>query len=480
MLLRPRRHTLSSRRSLYLCGGVALLLTSQLIQASPWIETDDAFLRADVQLLADAGLIQASLNTYPLRWNQIGDELEKIAPEGLTETEQLAYYHVRYTLKSRQLQRGNRQTRFVAGNRFPDNTGFGQFSRDEWGLYGSYSHMQANYAFRVNTNYVKQRDGDDDETAFNWDGSFVAFSVDDWYLVVGAVDRWWGPGWQNSLVWDSKSRPVPAVSVSYAGVDTPILKSWSIETLVGKQNSKQIGKQNSSTGSDYLWASRLSSKPLSFLSVGASYQVWWGQDGKNLSDLPDVLFNKSDSDVAITSVDAHVQLPKISFPALAFTKTAQISHGAYVQYTTSDQEGKPDAAMFGWSGQTAIHRQVVRLIWEHQNITGYESTDVQNAPDYANQSSVEQSYPGNNNGQFSASYELKNSDVIRTLIQFSNDHALNLGVYWGEDWDSDSRTVSSLEYIFPIASSRIHLGYSNDNSHQGNDNNFWLGMDYRF
>ncbi|HBC34390.1 MAG TPA: capsule assembly Wzi family protein, partial [Marinobacter adhaerens] len=35
-----------------------------------------------------------------------------------------------------------------------------------------------------------------DGEEFRLDGSYVAATAGNWVLGVGAIDRWWGPGWQ--------------------------------------------------------------------------------------------------------------------------------------------------------------------------------------------------------------------------------------------------------------------------------------------
>jgi hypothetical protein len=45
--------------------------------SSPWLEAADPFLRSDVVLLSDAGLLNSSVNHYPLRWATIGDDLSR-------------------------------------------------------------------------------------------------------------------------------------------------------------------------------------------------------------------------------------------------------------------------------------------------------------------------------------------------------------------------------------------------------------------
>jgi hypothetical protein len=34
-----------------------------------------------------------------------------------------------------------------------------------------------------------------------------------WSTSLGKVDRWWGPGWDGSLILSTNARPIPAISL---------------------------------------------------------------------------------------------------------------------------------------------------------------------------------------------------------------------------------------------------------------------------
>ena len=60
------------------------LLFSSILTAAPWVDASDIYLRADIQALADAGVITVPVNTYPLMWSGIGGDLAKVEPELLS------------------------------------------------------------------------------------------------------------------------------------------------------------------------------------------------------------------------------------------------------------------------------------------------------------------------------------------------------------------------------------------------------------
>jgi hypothetical protein len=67
-------------------------------------------------------------------------------------------------------------------------------------------------------------DADDDDT-FRYDGSYFAGKFGNWIVTAGAQDRWWGSGWEGSLILSNSARPVPAISLDRA-VSDPFESKW--------------------------------------------------------------------------------------------------------------------------------------------------------------------------------------------------------------------------------------------------------------
>ena len=44
------------------------------------------------------------------------------------------------------------------------------------------------------------------------DGTYGSMRLGNWLLTVGELDRWWGPGWDGSLLLSSNARPIPAIA----------------------------------------------------------------------------------------------------------------------------------------------------------------------------------------------------------------------------------------------------------------------------
>ncbi|MGH8244709.1 MAG: hypothetical protein ACRETY_15320, partial [Steroidobacteraceae bacterium] len=59
-------------------SACALLLAAGAAAADPWIEPGDAGLRHDLQLLADAGILDAPLTAWPVSWPEVARDVERV------------------------------------------------------------------------------------------------------------------------------------------------------------------------------------------------------------------------------------------------------------------------------------------------------------------------------------------------------------------------------------------------------------------
>ena len=53
-----------------------LLLIAPTLLADPWIDTRDANLRADIERLSSAGVITVPINTWPLMWSGLIEDID--------------------------------------------------------------------------------------------------------------------------------------------------------------------------------------------------------------------------------------------------------------------------------------------------------------------------------------------------------------------------------------------------------------------
>ncbi|PKG37506.1 capsule assembly Wzi family protein [Psychromonas sp. Urea-02u-13] len=409
------------------------LLFPLWVNASPWLETNDPFIRADLQLLADAGLLDAPINHYPLRWATFSDDIRNKDSE---PSASFAQKHINYMLMSAKVQRGKKYAKTVIGSSPPSATGFGQTNKDEWGVYAGYENMFEDFSFRINSGYSKYATDNGSEQDFVWNDSYLALNAGKFLLTVGAIDRWWGPSWQHNLSFANYGQSNPSISINYLGDQLPMLGYWSLETVFEFLESDF----------EYLSSTRLIIKPLRFLELGATYQMT----------------EKDDMDNSLNQygLDGRLSLPSFS----------NLYHGLFASFTSFDYEQQNSAHIIGWDGQFNIYENSVRIVLEKQSVDESEFKKFTDKQRYQHKEIN--------------SLQWGNSLSLAFYLQFINDHKMSL-IYRDSEGSSYYQEQSlQLDYRFPLSIGQFHLGLGQSDvimrSSKNSETNFWSGYELRF
>ena len=268
---------------------------SSFVNAAPWVEANNIFLRADIQLLADNQVIKAPINHYPLMWSDIAADLEQAELNTLNEAVTRSYQRVIFHLNQAKSSERTSSIKLAAATDRPKFQHFGSDQKEKTELTTSKTFIGDKFSARLEVHNVSSPA---DDKNFRLDGSYMAYQLGNWNIIGGAVPMWWGPGWDSALLMSTNSRPVPGISINRQqalAFETPWLSwigPWSFTTFMGQLEDK--GRTISNT---LLWSSRLSVKPFSSLELGFSRSTMWGGDGRGngLSDFWDVV-TPSESD----------------------------------------------------------------------------------------------------------------------------------------------------------------------------------------
>lgn len=254
----------------YLCFVYANLT------AAPWIDPGDELTRHHLQVLADAGWIKVPITTWPVMWSGIKNDLDRIQVESLPNNELWSYRYLRheFTWHSR---KGSFSTRSYVSNSAPGLTDFSTDNREEKELSVEVDALSDHYAVRLQGTIVENPT---DNRQYRADGSFAAVVWGNWALGFGAIDRWWGPGWQNSLILSHNARPTPGFFIQRVHAEAfkwPILKylgPWDFNIFANRLESNRFVKKANLLGS------RVSIKPFSWFELGISRTAQWGGEGR--------------------------------------------------------------------------------------------------------------------------------------------------------------------------------------------------------
>lgn len=177
------------------------LLFSQNAIAQQWAAPGDASLRRDVELLKSYNIIDGPLNTWPISWKQITKSIN------ITEDERYPSHVMRalYRVKDKIPRKGFRGSAILRYTNEPNLVrSFDDMARSDTDLSASVgfteeaieANLTVNYRDNVSNNHI------------NLDSSYLATHLGNWSLYAGAIDRWWGPGQENTLLLSTNARPM--------------------------------------------------------------------------------------------------------------------------------------------------------------------------------------------------------------------------------------------------------------------------------
>jgi hypothetical protein len=256
---------------------LVLFLASQLI-AEPFLAPNDPFLRHEIRLLGDSGDLPGLQNTWPLDLGGVSGmraEQSSSLPHNLLDERISLESHSGWSPLSTTL--GLSDDRVTA-------RGFGPEPRSSFATNASVSWMNDRFAAKLSLNafYGMQSDwkGRKDE-GLALDGSYIAARLGNWSASFGQVERWWGPGWDGSLILSTNARPIPAISIDRRvpePFDTKWLSwigPWSFHSFVGQLEEERT------VPNPYLWGMRGEVRPsvLDGLEIGFFRMMQLGGKG---------------------------------------------------------------------------------------------------------------------------------------------------------------------------------------------------------
>ncbi len=252
-------------------------LITPIAAAGPWVNPGDEVLRHHIQSLADAGIIKVPVNTWPLMWSGIKQNLEDVNAGDLTDGQRVSLRYVRFALR----RDTGSDVRFSWRTDVRQDphlfTDFADSQRDKAETSLSADWVGDRLAGRLKASWTDDVNGDADAKL---DGSYLSLVLGNWVFSAGEIERWWGPGWQNSLILGTNARPTPGVSLQRnqaKAFETPLLSwlgPWTFETFMSQLESDRAVSEA------LLWGFRVTLRPFSALEIGLTRTAQWGGEGR--------------------------------------------------------------------------------------------------------------------------------------------------------------------------------------------------------
>jgi hypothetical protein len=278
---------MSKKTNIKICSLFAtlpMLFVSSQVLAKPWLDAGDMKLRHELQLLSDARLLDSPLTTWPLAAKDIHENLkEPVKDSPMLPALRQAYANVKQRLKEEDY---NSSFKITADARSQELLirDFSEEGREKYSV--SYDGEWGNpfIDVRLKATVADETDHPDD-SAFRLDESYIASDLGNWKVTVGQQSRYWGPGWDGSLILSNNARPIPSISVenvlSKPDEDDFFLLRW----LGTSKLHAFVGQLESDRGipDAKLIGTRFTFRPFKPLEIGLHRTIQWGGEGQDES-----------------------------------------------------------------------------------------------------------------------------------------------------------------------------------------------------
>jgi hypothetical protein len=266
-----------SRRSLAL--GLLLALGSGAGHADPWLAPGDEGIRDDLMRLADAGILRGPMTTWPLSWPDIARDALTAESGWLDDATASALVRVQRRARAAMVHGSSGLEYRVSGA--TDAAGLRSFEdtpREQGEISANISLLGNQSAIRLQANVVTDPA---DGKHVRPDGSYIGVNVANYMVSVGWMERWWGPGWDGSLILSTNARPIPTFTIERNYTDPfetrwlSWIGPWRASIAVGQMEGHDVELPEVR-----FLAARVNFKPASWLEFGVSRTAQWCGEGR--------------------------------------------------------------------------------------------------------------------------------------------------------------------------------------------------------
>jgi hypothetical protein len=261
-------------RAIYLAACLFVLVLAGQAHADPWLAPGDEGIRSDVQLLADAGVLRGPVLTWPLSWPDLArdalaadaSKLDAATSNALMRIQRLARVSASVGFAGLGVR--------VQGSHEPTQLRtFADTPREEGELAVRASWLTDHMALNLQASVVA--DADDDKT-YRADGSYIGVNVGNFMISAGFMERWWGPGWDGSLILSTNARPIPTLTLERNYTD-PFKSKWL--SWLGPWRASIAMGQGEGSGVEVpdvkFFAARVNFKPRPWIEFGLTRTAQW-------------------------------------------------------------------------------------------------------------------------------------------------------------------------------------------------------------
>ena len=308
-----------------------------MVASAQNLYTNDMKLKADLDWLNSQGIVQVSTSTWPLTANEIRRALSS------ADAQTLAQQRVLLSIQNRLKQDRNSLVKANAGlylqtdrKQLPQSFADDQLAAQQAAIGVSLSEAEWEFSLQAN---LKNDEIIEDSSDVSFEGSYLAGTAANQWLIAGKIPTWWGPGHDGSLIRGDASLPVTGMTMQRDQQTAPTSQylswvgPWQYQLFAGQLDDYEAVPDAK------LFGARLTAQPFDWLELGASRTFMWGGDGRpeSLSSFGDALLRTRD-DGDTGKADPANQLG--GFDArLSLAPLVNVPTGVYAQYVGEDEAG---------------------------------------------------------------------------------------------------------------------------------------------
>jgi hypothetical protein len=281
---------------LLLASALSIFATEAF--ASPWVEVGNSQLRSDIELLAEAGVIDNITTQWPLPWGGILARLD--SPSALYNQPNYIRAAAQRVQRAGEAQTQTHQLRVSISSDFTNNPdvvrGFDGMGRAQAQGQISAEYLWSSTAVRINVGvqsaslnpafryplgitptYNPNGYGSPyypniipDHQVLMLDGSYIAQRIGNAVVYAGYLSHWWGPGWVSADLLSNNARPMPQIGISRISTTPfkwPVLSwfgPWQAEVFFGLLDGPRLNRNTIYDGA------RVTFSPIRGLEIGIS------------------------------------------------------------------------------------------------------------------------------------------------------------------------------------------------------------------
>jgi hypothetical protein len=242
--------------------------------ADPWLAPGDEAVRSDILRLADAGILRGPVTTWPMSWPDIARDALGANDSGLSPATADALLRIQRLARAAS-ERGFAGAGYrVSGAHEPITLrSFSDTPREEGEIALRGSWLTDHVALNLQASFVADPDDNQD---FRADGSYLGLNVGNFMISAGYMERWWGPGWDGSLILSTNARPIPSITLERNYTDpfkTKLLSwvgHWRASIAMGEAESHDVPVPNVR-----FLAARVNFKPRRWMEFGVTRTAQW-------------------------------------------------------------------------------------------------------------------------------------------------------------------------------------------------------------